>query len=71
MRLLRSSLILVVALSPVVVLFAGCNSEQEAVAPLAKVSSPMPKTSQELEKAKGKAKGGGGHSPDVLPGPPK
>jgi hypothetical protein len=70
MRLLKPSLILVVALSPVVGLFAGCNSDQEAAAPLAKVTTPPPKTAQETEKGKGKAKTSG-HSPDVLPGPPK
>jgi hypothetical protein len=69
MKLFRPSLILVVALSPVVGLFAGCNSDQETAAPLAKVTTPPPKTNQEIAKGKAKAKASG-RSPDVLPGPP-
>jgi hypothetical protein len=69
MRLLKPSLILVVALSPVVGLFAGCNSDQEAATPLAKVTTPPPKTAQESGKSKApdKAKSNISHSPDVLP----
>jgi hypothetical protein len=73
MRLLKPSLlILVVALSPVVGLFAGCNSDQEAATPLAKVTTPPPKTAQESGKSKAPDKAKGiSRSPDTLPGPPK
>jgi hypothetical protein len=61
MRVFRPSLILVVALSPIVGLCTGCDSNKEI--PLAKVTTPPPLTAQD----KSKVKVPKGHSPDVLP----
>jgi hypothetical protein len=71
MRLLKPSLILVAALSPVVGLVAGCGSDKEAAPPpLPKIEAPPQNTAKESGKSKVPAKGIS-RSPDVLPGPPK
>jgi hypothetical protein len=69
MRLLRSSVMLAVALSPLVALGVGCETSKEPEAPLAKVTAPPPQNSTQ-DKSKAKAPVSG-RSPDVLPGPPK
>jgi hypothetical protein len=62
MKVFRPSLILVVALSPLVgLLFTGCDSSKEV--PLAKVTTPPPLPLQDKSKVK-VPKGG---SPNVLP----